>query len=152
MSREAVENLVEQIAAQMLDGTELELVDVEYVKERDWYLRVYIDKEGGIEIEDCQKVSELLENKLDELDPIKESYYLEVSSPGLDRPLKKEHDFIRHQGDLVELHTFAPVNGQKTFIGTLKKLENKMIYLDVEGKEMSFPKDKTSQIKLYLEF
>lgn len=152
MSRESVEKLVEQIAAEILAGTELELVDVEYVKERDWYLRVYIDKEGGIEIEDCQKISELLENKLDELDPIKESYYLEVSSPGLDRPLKKERDFVRHKGDMVELHTFAPINGEKTFIGILKGLENNMICLDVEGSEMSFSKDKTSQIKLYLEF
>ena len=96
-----VEILVEELALQLLDGTEIELVDVEFVKERDWYLRVFIDKENGIDIEDCQKLSEQLEVKLDELDPISESYYLEVSSPGLDRALKKEYDCVRHTGDKV---------------------------------------------------
>ena len=76
-----IENLVENLSVELLTGTDIELIDVEYVKERDWYLRVYINKVGGIEIEDCQFLSEQLEAKLDELDPIKESYYLEVSSP-----------------------------------------------------------------------
>ena len=152
MAKEQLENLVEQLVKDITSGTELEVVDVEFVKEREWYLRVFLDKEGGIELEDCQWVSEKLESELDRLDPIKESYYLEVSSPGLDRPLKKERDFIRHQGDKVEVHTFAPLDGQKTIIGTLLGLKDDTIRMEVEGSEISIPKDKTSQVRLYLEF
>lgn len=99
MSKEQIENLVEGLVNDIIASTDLEMVDVEYVKEREWYLRVFLDKEGGLEVEDCQWVSERLENKLDELDPIKDSYYLEVSSPGIDRALKKERDFVRHSGN-----------------------------------------------------
>lgn len=152
MAKEQLESLVEQLVKDITNGTELEVVDVEFVKEREWYLRVFLDKEGGIELEDCQWVSEKLESELDRLDPIKESYYLEVSSPGLDRPLKKERDFIRHQGDKVEVHTFAPLDGQKTIIGTLLGLKDDTIRMEVEGSEISIPKDKTSQVRLYLEF
>jgi ribosome maturation factor RimP len=152
MAKEQLESLVEQLVKDITNGTELEVVDVEFVKEREWYLRVFLDKEGGIELEDCQWVSEKLESELDRLDPIKESYYLEVSSPGLDRPLKKERDFIRHQGDKVEVHTFAPLDGQKTIIGTLLGLKDDTIRMEVEGSEISIPKDKTSQVRLYLDF
>lgn len=152
MAREQLENLVERLVKDITDGTDLEVVDVEFVKEREWYLRVFLDKEGGIELEDCQLVSEKLESELDRLDPIKESYYLEVSSPGLDRPLKKDRDFIRHQGDKVEVHTFAPLDGQKTIVGTLLGLEDDTIRMEVEGSEISIPKDKTSQVRLYLDF
>ena len=90
MSKEKIESAVEKIVSDIIAGSKLELVDVEYVKEHDWYLRVFLDKESGMEIDDCQWVSERLEAKLDETDLIKDHYYLEVSSPGLDRPLKKE--------------------------------------------------------------
>lgn len=103
-----IESLVEEIVVKLLQDTNIELIDVEYVKEKDWYLRVFIDKDGGIEIEDCQSLSEQLEEKLDELDPISDSYYLEVSSPGLDRALKKDKDFQRHLGDKIEITTYAP--------------------------------------------
>lgn len=89
MKREEVERYIASVVETILDGTELSLVDVEYVRQKDWYLRVYIDKEGGIEIDDCQRVSEKLAEVLDKEDPIKEKYYLEVSSPGIDRPLKR---------------------------------------------------------------
>ena len=93
------EQLVEKIVSDLLkEKKDIELVDVEYVKEQHWYLRVFIDKEGGIEIDDCQQLSEQLEEKLDVTNPIKESYILEVSSPGLDRILKKDRDFERGNG------------------------------------------------------
>lgn len=89
MKREAVEEFVSSVVEGILEGTEMELVDVEYVRERDWYLRVYLDKPGGVDLDDCQIVSEKLSEVLDAEDPIKENYLLEVSSPGLDRVLKK---------------------------------------------------------------
>lgn len=153
MAQQAIEDVVEEIVQAIIANTELELVDVEYVKERDWYLRIYLDKAGGIEIEDCQWVSERLEEKLDTLDPIKESYYLEVSSPGLDRPLKKEKDFIRHAGDIVEVTTFAPINGQKLFIGKLKTLtQEENILLETAGTEISIHRSKVAQVRLHIEF
>ncbi|MBO5244528.1 MAG: ribosome maturation factor RimP [Selenomonadales bacterium] len=147
-----VEMIVEELAQQFLEGTEIELVDVEFVKERDWYLRVFIDKENGIDIEDCQNLSEQLEAKLDELDPIRESYYLEVSSPGLDRALKKEKDFVRHTGDKVEAALYAPLNGKKTIVGTLLGLVDDQIKLGVDGEEVVLARQQDAQIKLYLDF
>ncbi|HMM21603.1 MAG TPA: ribosome maturation factor RimP [Selenomonadales bacterium] len=152
MSGKQIENLVERLVGEVITGSDLELVDVEYVKERDWYLRVFLDKQGGLEVEDCQWVSEKLEEKLDELDPIKDSYILEVSSPGLDRPLKRDRDFVRHVGDAIEIHTFAPVNGQKMLVGKLLSLENNTIHVDVDGTEMSIPREKASQVRLHIDF
>lgn len=152
MSRDNVEKIVEDLVSDIIQGSELELVDVEFVKERDWYLRVFLDKDGGIELDDCQLVSEKLEAKLDEIDPVKESYYLEVSSPGLDRALKKERDFVRHIGDKVEINTFAPINGVKTIVGTLKGLHDGDIQVDVEGIMMNVPRDRASQVRLYIDF
>lgn len=152
MAKDKIEELVQNLAADIIRDSALELVDVEYVKERDWYLRVFLDKTGGIEVEDCQWVSERLEKKLDELDPIRESYYLEVSSPGLDRPLKKDKDFMRHAGDKVEVHTFAPIDGRKNLVGTLMGLSaDGHILLQIDGREVSIPKEKTSLVRLYLE-
>lgn len=152
MAGNKVENMVDKLVKEIIRETEIELVDTEYVKERDWYLRVFLDKPGGIGIEDCQWVSERLEERLDQSDPIKESYFLEVSSPGLDRPLKKDKDFIRHIGDKVEIHTFAPLNGQKTIVGTLLGMQNNDIQVDVDGTAISIPRDKASQVRLYIDF
>lgn len=152
MSREQTEKLVERLVQDITNDSSIEMVDVEYVKERDWYLRVFLDKPGGIELEDCQWVSERLEAKLDEMDPIKESYFLEVSSPGLDRPLKKERDFERHIGDKVEVHTFAPIDGKKVIVGALRGLHDDNIELEVDGAATSIQRDKVSQVRLYIEF
>lgn len=152
MSKEHIENLVEKLVQDIVSGSPIELVDVEYVKEREWYLRVFLDKEGGIEIEDCHWVSEKVEAKLEELDPIKESYYLEVSSPGLDRALRKDRDFVRHVGDKIEISTFKPINGQKKFVGVLRGLHDGNISIDVDGTEVTIPRDQTSQVRLYLDF
>ncbi len=152
MAGKQIEDLIEREVAQIIQQTPLELVDVEYTKERDWYLRVFLDKPGGLEVEDCQWVSDQLGKRLDELDPIKESYIMEVSSPGLDRPLKKDRDFVRHIGDKVEIHTFAPVNGQKTIVGKLLGLENNAIQVDIDGAALTVPRDQTSQVRLYIDF
>ena len=152
MAKMHVETLVEELVQAMIAGTALELVDVEYVKEREWYLRVFLNKEGGIELEDCQWISEQLGSKLDELDPIKESYYLEVSSPGLDRPLKKERDFARHLGERVEVHLFAPINGEKMLVGELLRLENDVIVLQGAGGEIANKKEKTAKVSLEIVF
>ncbi len=153
MAKEQVEHLVAKLVTDIIQGSVLELVDVEYVKERDWYLRVFLDKPGGVEVEDCQGVSEQLEDKLDQLDPIKESYYLEVSSPGLDRPLKKERDFVRHKGDKVEVHTFLPIEGKKMLVGILLGLsEDGKIQLSIDGTHVDISRDKASLTRLHLEF
>ena len=114
-----VEEAVEKIAEEILANTDYELVDVEYVKERDWFLRVYIDKEGGIGLDDCQEVSGLLDEKLEELNIINDRYILEVSSPGLDRALKKEKDFKREMGKLVDITLYKAIDGEKMITGKL---------------------------------
>ena len=103
MKREAVEEFVSSVVEGIIAGTDMELVDVDYVRERDWYLRVYLDKPGGVDLDDCQLVSEKLSAVLDEKDPITENYLLEVSSPGLDRVLKKDKDLIRYNGRDVDI-------------------------------------------------
>ena len=152
MSKGKIESIVEAMVSEIIANSKLELVDVEYVKEREWYLRVFIDKESGIEIDDCQWLSEQLEAKLDESDLIKDHYYLEVSSPGLDRPLKKERDFVRHAGDKIEVKTYEPVNGEKIVIGTLIGLVDNNVQMDINGQSVSIPREKTAQIRLHIEF
>ncbi len=112
---------IEELVQPILQEMNLELVDIEYVKEgRDWFLRVYIDTpQGRIDIEQCAQVSEQLSVKLDEEDPIKENYFLEVSSPGAERPLKKEADYVAAVGKYVYIKTYEPINGAKEFEGTL---------------------------------
>ena len=114
-----IEKLVSGMAEEILQGTDISLVDVEYVREKDWYLRIYIDKPGGIEIDDCQMVSEKLTEILDARDPIRDKYYLEVSSPGIDRPLKKDKDFESFYGKKVDIKFFAPWEKNKEIVAVL---------------------------------
>lgn len=115
-----IPQLVEQLLLPYLNEHGFELVDIEYVKEGGRrFLRVYVDKEGGIDIDECGRISEYLSDRLDEADPIPESYFLEVSSPGAERPLKKPEDFQRAVGKHVLITTYAPVDGRKEFEGTL---------------------------------
>ena len=125
MQKEALEALIADLVTPLLDGTDLTLVDVEYVREKDWYLRIYIDKPGGVEIDDCQLVSEKLTTVLDEKDPIKEKYYLEVSSPGIDRPLKKDKDFTAAYGskdETIEIKTIIKGKEAKNPVSIDRKL------------------------------
>ena len=119
MKHEEVEKYIMDLVTPVFKHTDITLVDVEYVREKDWYLRIFIDKPDGIEIDDCQFVSEKLAEILDEKDPIKEKYYLEVSSPGIDRPLKKDKDFEANYGKKVDIQFFAPFDGHKELTGIL---------------------------------
>lgn len=154
MARKKIEDIVTELALPIAEKHSFELVDVEYLKEgAHWYLRVYIDKPGGITIDDCQMVSEELGKKLDKADPIQQSYYLEVSSPGLDRPLKKERDFERYKGEQVEVKLFQPVYKQKVFEGELLGLENNIISIKLDdGSVMEFDRDKTATVKRVIKF
>ena len=119
--RETYEQKTEAILQPIVDANGFELVDVEYVKEGStWYLRAYIDKPGGITVDDCELVSRAANDILDEQDFVEDSYVFEVSSPGLGRPLKKDKDFARSIGEEIEIHTFRAINRQKEFIGLLQ--------------------------------
>ena len=144
-----VESQTESLMAEILQGTEYELVDVEYVKERDWYLRVFVDKAGGIDLDDCQTLSEQLGAKLDETSIINGAYILEVSSPGIDRILKKDKDFIREAGKVVDVTLYAPLDGKKTFVGELEGRDEKFLRLkDMEP----LPREKVAQVRLHIDF
>ncbi len=133
MAREVYERKTEVLLKPLMEERQFELVDVEFVKEAgNWFLRVYIDKPGGITIDDCELISRALSDKLDEEDFIVESYILEVSSPGLGRPLKKEKDFVRSQGQSVEVKLFRPIEKQKEFTGILKSWDRDTVTLEFE--------------------
>lgn len=133
MNRKEIEELTREIALQIIEDYKFELVDVEFVKEGSQrFLRVFIDKPGGITIEDCQKVSERLSDRLDEIDPIEENYYLEVSSPGLDRPLKTESDYKKSLGKEVEISLYKPIEGKKKFIGKLKSFDESTVTIELD--------------------
>lgn len=143
-----IEEAVEEIVENLLTDTDLELVAVDYVREKDWYLRVFIDKEGGIEIDDCQALSGRLEEILDEKDIIKGSYILEVSSPGLDRELKKPKDFQRENGKVVDVSLFAPLDGNKIIVGVLKDYDGDTVTID----EQEISMDNVAQVRLHIDF
>ena len=147
--RSRVEEAVEKIAEEILANTDYELVDVEYVKERDWFLRVYIDKEGGIGLDDCQEVSGLLDEKLEELNIINDRYILEVSSPGLDRALKKEKDFKREMGKLVDITLYKAIDCEKMITGKLTGYTKDIITID-ETREIAL-KD-IALVRLHIDF
>ena len=150
---QSIEKTVSEIAEPVVATKGLELVGVEYNKEgENWILRVFIDQDGGISLDDCEEVSQELSAKLDLIDPIDKSYLLEVSSPGLDRPLNSDDDFIRFSGEKVDISTYAPVNGKKEWSGILLVLEEDKIKLEVEGEEVLIPRSKVAQTKLAVEF
>ena len=144
-----VEKRVEELINQMLDDTDFELVDTEFVKEKDWYLRIFVDKVGGIDLDDCQRLSQKLGDLLDEESIIDGPYILEVSSPGLDRVLKKDRDFLREKGKSVDVTLYAPINDKKIFTGILEGRDKNFLYLkDAEP----IPREKIAQVRLHIEF
>ncbi|MBH6947617.1 ribosome maturation factor RimP [Clostridioides difficile] len=149
-----LEATIEEIVTKITDEHGFEMVDVEYVKEAgEYYLRVYIDKEEGISLNECELVSRELSPILDEKDPIKENYFLEVSSPGLDRALKKDRDFVRYQGRDVDLKLYKPLNGCKQFEGELIGLtEDNNIKIIANGKEMEFNRKDVAIVRLAIKF
>lgn len=153
MTKSNVEEIITRAAEPLVTDLGLELVDVQFVKEgASRILRIFIDKEGGITHEDCGRVSEAINPCLDELDPIAESYYLEVSSPGLERPLTKDSDYVRFAGQKVLINTYAPVAGSKQHSGRLKGLQDGTVILNHDGQEIMIPREAISRARLEVEF
>lgn len=152
--REVYEARTEQLINPILTRMEFELVDVEYVKEGGtWYLRAYIDKEGGITVNDCEAVAREMNEILDQEDFVEDSYVFEVSSPGLGRPLKKEKDYIRSMGKELEIRTYRAINREKEFYGILKAYDENTVTIEQEdGTEMIFEKADIALIRLAFDF
>ena len=152
--REVYEQKTEELLLPIVEKHGFELVDVEYVKEGGtWYLRAYIDKPGGIAVDDCEVVSRAFSDILDEKDYIEDTYIFEVSSPGLGRPLKKEKDFVRSMGEEVEVRTYRAIDRQKEFIGILKGYDKDTVTIEMEdGTERTFERNDIALIRLAFDF
>ncbi len=152
--REIYEQKTEELLKPIIEEYQFELVDVEYVKEgSEWYLRAYIDKEGGITVDDCELVSRRMSDLLDEEDYVEGSYIFEVSSPGLGRPLKKEKDYIRSMGKEIEIRTYRAINKEKEFYGILKSYDDNNVTIEMDDKtEMTFAKSEIALIRLAFNF
>ena len=139
------------LAKPVVEEAGCSLWDVEYVREAGrWFLRVYIDKDGGVSINDCETISRALDPILDEADPIPDSYVFEVGSAGAERELKRPSDFEQFMGHEVELRTYQPINGQKAFVGTLEAYEDGNVTVTVGKNSMSFVKSQIALVKLHV--
>lgn len=155
MSRkEMYETQTETLILPILEKNQFELVDVEYVKEGGtWYLRAYIDKEGGITVNDCELVAREMNEILDKEDYIEDSYIFEVSSPGLGRPLKKEKDYARSMGKELEIRTYRAIDKKKEFYGILTDYDEKKVTIQTEeGEILTFAKTEIALIRLAFDF
>ncbi|HET7578472.1 MAG TPA: ribosome maturation factor RimP [Bacillales bacterium] len=154
---EKVTDVTERLVHPILENLNLELVDVEFVKEgKNWYLRVYIDSDNGVDLDACTDVSEKLSQELDEENLIEHPYFLEVSSPGAERPLKKEKDFRDAIGKAVRITTYAPIDGEKAFEGELLDFDGDRLQLIVKQKtkqkQVDIPRDKVASARLAVTF
>ncbi|MDO5382434.1 MAG: ribosome maturation factor RimP [Eubacteriales bacterium] len=146
--REDYEAKTEQLIKPIIEANNLELFDVEYVKEgSDWYLRVYIDKEGGVTIDDCQNVSREFNEILDREDYIDDQYIFEVSSPGLMRPLKREKDYAKSIGKLIDVKLYKTVDNKKEYTGILKEYDKDNVVIMVDDKEMIIERSNLAMIR-----
>lgn len=154
MIKKRTEEIVKDLALPIINKYKLDLVDIEFKKEGpNWYLRLFIDKPQGVDLNDCQLISEQLSELLDEVDPIDQSYILEVSSPGLDRPLKTTKDYERFKNHKVEIKLYMPYNERKRYIGKLIGLIDHHIHLEVDNNErIEIPLNVASSVRLYVEF
>lgn len=153
MAKKSIEQIVRGLALPIAEELECELVDVEYKKEgAHWYLRLYIDKPDGVSIDDCQALSERVSDVLDQEDPIPHNYFLEVSSVGIDRPLKKDEDFVRYKGRKVDLKLYRAIEGSKNYSGELIGLVDGNIQIRVDKKVMEFKRDEVAIVRLAVEF
>ncbi|MGM0897535.1 MAG: ribosome maturation factor RimP [Bacillota bacterium] len=149
---------IETMAQPIIDELELELVDIEFLKEgKNWFLRVYVDNpQAPIDIDQCAIVSERLSEVLDATDPIEQNYFLEVSSPGAERPLKKEKDFEKALGKFIYIKTYEPVENTKEFEGYLKSFDEDQVEIEIKiktrRKTISIPKNKIALIRLAIDF
>ncbi|MCY9659072.1 ribosome maturation factor RimP [Paenibacillus anseongense] len=136
-----------------IDQNGFELVDIEYVKEgSNWFLRVYADKEGGIDIDDCGRISEYLSVQLDEKDPIADAYFLEVSSPGAERPLKKTQDYYKAVNSHVFVTTYEQIEGSKEFEGLLVSFDEQDLIIEIGKKKVTIPFTKVASARLAIVF
>lgn len=153
MSGQRVEKIAERLVEPIIDSLQCELVDIEYKKEgSQWYLRIYIDKTGGVTIDDCQAVSEQVSKLLDEKDPIPHSYILEVSSPGLDRVLKKDSDFKRFKDSLIDVSLYKSIEGRKKYRGVLIDFTDEFLTVEVKEKTIDFKRSDIAMVRLAVEF
>lgn len=144
---------VTAIAVPLLDAEGMELVDIEYRKEQvGWVLRLFIDRAAGVTLEDCANISRELGNLLDVKDPIPHPYHLEVSSPGLNRPLKEEKDFLRFKGKKVRIKTAHPIGDRKNFVGILSDYKDGIIYVTIEQESLAIPREELVKANLEWEF
>ena len=151
--RETYESRTEQLLMPVVERFGGEIYDIEYVKEgSDWYLRVYIDKPEGVNIDDCENVSRALSDELDKEDFIADAYILEVSSPGLGRTLKKDKHLTKSMGEEVELKTYKPIDGRKEFQGTLKAFDAETITIETEKGDEIFARNEIALIRLAFDF
>lgn len=150
MAKKEYESMTEELIMPIIEANNFELVDIEWVKEgSNWYLRAYIDKEGGITVDDCELVSRAFNDILDEKDYISENYIFEVSSPGLDRPLKKEKDFQRSLGEEVEIKLYKAIDKQKEFSGILDRYDKDTVtIIDENEEEKTFKRADIALIRL----
>ena len=152
--REIYEAKAEELIMPIVEANHFELVDVEYVKEAgNWYLRIYIDKEGGININDCEIVSRAFSDILDKEDFIEDAYILEVSSPGLGRPLKKDKDFNRYLEKPIEMRTYKMIDKKKEFMGVLKDYNKEQITIEEpDGELRVLQRNELALVRPYVEF
>lgn len=148
MQAKDIVKLAEELAAPIIEENGFELVDCEFVKEGpNRYLRLYVDKEGGITIDDCEIVSRALDEKLDD-DMTEEPYILEVSSPGIDRVLKREHEYVKYKGRLVDVKLFKAIDGVKEIRGSLVGLEDGNVVIEENGEKKAFPLKEVASTRL----
>ncbi|MCX7773101.1 MAG: ribosome maturation factor RimP [Clostridia bacterium] len=154
MAKTSIAEIVASLALPIVEEAGCELVDVEFVKEGgSYFLRVYIDKPGGITLDDCESVSRPLNDLIDEKDPITHAYYLEVSSPGLERPLKKPKDFEKAIGSAVEVKLFKALNNTKTYVGDLVSCDGINLSIKLEKEEiLTIPMDQVAKVKRVIKF
>ncbi len=153
MAKNDYEARTEKLAEPIAEDAGVRIYDVEYVKEgSDYYLRVFIDKDGGVNIDDCENVSRSLSDAMDREDFIADPYILEVSSPGLGRTLKKERHFMYSLGEEVQIKTFKPVDGKKEFVGILKSYESGTLTLQTDDGDISFTQDMIAKANLTIDF
>ncbi|HHX26078.1 MAG TPA: ribosome maturation factor RimP [Firmicutes bacterium] len=151
MRPKEVEDLVSAMLDEIVEGTHIEVVDVMFDKEGGhWFLRVYIHCPDGVSMDDCTYINETLGKKLDDLDPIPQSYVLEVSSSG-EKPLRKESDYVRFRGRKVLVNTYVPINGMKSLEGKLLGLVDDTIQLEIHGETVDIPMSRVSQARLVVE-
>ena len=153
MAKKEYEKRTEELLEPIAAAAGVAVYDVEYVKEgREWYLRAYIDKEGGVTIGDCETVSRALSDRLDDEDFIEDAYILEVSSPGLGRTLKKDKHLQMSLGESVELKTYQPIEKQKEFSGILKAFDQESVTIETGGVPRVFARREITRIRLALDF